>query len=294
MRGLKQVGMGKIEHSRHFMGRRDLLSKVMSFRPSPRAAASGQMPSDGAISITTPTRTALLTQIAALLAARKSFAVATLNLDHLVKLRRDPAFRAAYAAQSHVVADGNPVVWLQRLAGRPVELIPGSELIEPVVAMAARLGVPVALLGSTAETLALTSARLKADHPLLVIVACIAPPQGFDPEGQGGETALTQLAAAGARLCLVALGAPKQEVLAARGLRMLPETGFVSIGAGLDFIAGTQRRAPLWVRRIAMEWLWRMALSPRRLARRYLDCALILPGLALDAWASRVSRTKQP
>jgi exopolysaccharide biosynthesis WecB/TagA/CpsF family protein len=230
-------------------------------------------------------------QIAALLAARKGFAVATLNLDHLVKLRRDPAFRAAYAAQTHVVADGNPVVWLHRLAGHPVDLVPGSELIEPLVAMAARLGVPVALLGSTAQTLALASARLQADHPGLRVAGCIAPPQGFDPAGPSGEAALTALAATGARLCLVALGAPKQEVLAARGLQMLPETGFVSIGAGLDFIAGTQKRAPLWMRRIAMEWLWRMALSPGRLARRYLDCALILPGLVRNAWAARLSGT---
>jgi UDP-N-acetyl-D-mannosaminuronic acid transferase (WecB/TagA/CpsF family) len=59
--------------------------------------------------------------------------------------------------------------------------------------------------------------------------------------------------------------------------------GFVSIGAGLDFIAGFQTRAPLWVRRIAMEWLWRMLSDPRRLAKRYLDCALVLPDLALAA-----------
>lgn len=263
---------------------------MMSFRSSPDPGAPSPMPSQHGVLITTPTRAALLAEVEALMTARRGFALATLNLDHLVKLGRDPAFRAAYAAQTHVVADGNPVVWLQRLAGRPVDLVPGSELITPLVAMAARLGVPIALLGSTAQTLALTSARLMADHPLLSIVACIAPPQGFDPATEAGEAALAQLAQTGARLCFLALGAPKQEILAARGHTLLPQTGFVSIGAGLDFIAGTQKRAPLWVRRIAMEWLWRMALSPRRLARRYFDCALILPGLALTAWTSRPPR----
>ena len=260
------------------------MHKVMSFRPDedpvPKAEPSG-------VCITTPTRAALLAEVEGLLCARQGFALATLNLDHLVKLRRDPNFRAAYAAQTHVVADGNPVVWLQRLAGRPVDLVPGSELITPLVAMAARLGVPVALLGSTEETLALAAGRLVADHPGLALVARIAPPQGFAPDGATGDAALRQLADSGARLCLVALGAPKQEILAARGHGLLPQVGFVSIGAGLDFIAGTQKRAPLWVRRIAMEWVWRMALSPRRLARRYLDCALILPGLALSAWRAR-------
>ena len=258
----------------------------MTFRPGPVGMAPANR-DQTPIAITTPTRAALMAQIEALLTARRGFALATLNLDHLVKLGRDPAFRAAYAAQTHVVADGNPVVWLQRLAGHPVDLVPGSELITPLVAVAARIQVPVALLGSTELTLTLAAARLQADHPGLTVVARITPAQGFDPAAEAGEAALRQLAATGARLCFVALGAPKQEVLAARGHALLPEVGFVSIGAGLDFIAGTQKRAPLWVRRIAMEWLWRMALHPRRLARRYLDCALILPGLARDAWVAR-------
>ncbi|MGV8988683.1 MAG: WecB/TagA/CpsF family glycosyltransferase [Cypionkella sp.] len=244
-------------------------------------------PRPSAIAITTPTRAALLADIATLLDARQGFALATLNLDHLVKLDRLPDFRAAYTAQSHVVADGNPVVWLHRLAGRPVELVPGSELITPLANLAARLGVPVALLGSTAATLDQAAARLQADHPGLRVVAQIAPPQDFDPVGAQSAAVLDQLAGSGARLCFLALGAPKQEILAARGHAMLPGVGFVSIGAGLDFIAGHQTRAPLWVRRIAMEWVWRMALNPRRLARRYLDCGLILPGLARQAWRSR-------
>jgi N-acetylglucosaminyldiphosphoundecaprenol N-acetyl-beta-D-mannosaminyltransferase len=256
--------------------RSDRLNTVISFRP-------GSIPP----AITTPTRAALLAEVEARLRGRQGFALATLNLDHLVKLGRDPAFRAAYAAQTHVVADGNPVVWLQRLAGNPVDLVPGSELVEPLAALAGRLGVPVALLGSTADILALAATRLQVACPGLTVVARLAPPQGFDPAGPAGEAALRDLAASGARLCFLALGAPKQEILAARGRDSLPEVGFVSIGAGLDFIAGSQTRAPLWLRRLALEWAWRLMLSPGRLARRYLDCALILPGLALHAWRAR-------
>ena len=201
----------------------------------------------------------------------------------MVKLARDPAFRTAYLAQSHVVADGNPVVWVQKAAGQPVELIPGSELIAPVAALAARQDVPVALLGSTEAVLARAAAALEADHPGLRVVAKIAPPQGFDPAGAPGAAALEALAASGARLCFLALGAPKQEILAARGHGLLPQVGFVSIGAGLDFIAGAQVRAPVWVRRIAMEWAWRMLGNPRRLAKRYAQCALVLPGLMAQA-----------
>jgi N-acetylglucosaminyldiphosphoundecaprenol N-acetyl-beta-D-mannosaminyltransferase len=235
-----------------------------------------------------PTEAALMTDLETCLAQGRGFAIATLNLDHVVKLRRDAAFRAAYQAQSHVVADGNPIVWLMRLAGRPdVALVPGSELIAPVAALAARLGVPVALLGSTAPVLRTAADRLMADHPGLTVAACLAPPYGFDPTSPAADAVLDQVAASGARICLLALGAPKQEILAARGFARHPALGFLSIGAGLDFIAGHQTRAPVWVRKIAMEWLWRMLGNPRRLARRYLDCALVLPSLAGAAIRSR-------
>lgn len=235
-----------------------------------------------------PTEAALLADVEARLRVGQGFAIATLNLDHVVKMRRNGDFLRAYRAHSHVVADGNPIVWLSRLSGRPdVALVPGSELIEPVAALAARLGMPLAFLGSTEPVLRAAASALEADHPGLKVAACVAPPFGFDPEGPAADAMLDEIAASGARICLLALGAPKQEILAARGLARHPQLGFLSIGAGLDFIAGHQVRAPVWVRKIAMEWLWRMLSNPRRLARRYLDCALVLPSLTGTALAAR-------
>lgn len=234
-----------------------------------------------------PDRARLLAEVARRFAAREGFALATINLDHLVKLRRDPAFAAAYAAQDLVVADGNPVVWLSRLARRPVALVPGSEMVEPLARAAAQAGAPVALLGATPQALAAAAGVLRARVPGLVVAAQIAPPMGFDPDSPDAARVLAQVGASGARLVLLALGAPRQERLAARGRAMLPQVGFASIGAGLDFLAGTQVRAPAWVRAIAMEWLWRMLSNPRRLARRYAECALILPSEAARAWRLR-------
>jgi N-acetylglucosaminyldiphosphoundecaprenol N-acetyl-beta-D-mannosaminyltransferase len=238
--------------------------------------------------VNVPTEAALLQAVADCFAAGRGFAISTLNLDHMVKLRQNPAFRAAYRAQTQVVADGNPIVWLSRLAGRSdVRLVPGSEVIAPLCALAANHGVPVAFLGSTAPVLQAAARQLQIDHPGLKVAACQSPAFGFDPASAAADAMLDQIAASGAKLCFLALGAPKQEILAARGLARHPSLGFISIGAGLDFIAGHQIRAPLWVRSIAMEWLWRMATNPKRLARRYLDCALILPGLAGAALTER-------
>jgi exopolysaccharide biosynthesis WecB/TagA/CpsF family protein len=237
--------------------------------------------------VTVPSQAVLLADLRERISRGQGFAVATMNLDHAVKLRRDPAFRRAYAAQTHVTADGRPIVWLSRLAGRPVDLVTGSDLVEPLVGLCAEFGAPVAMLGSTQDVLCEAAARLRDRHPGLKIAALLSPPMGFDPEGAAAGGLIGDLARSGAQVCLLALGAPKQETFAARAFRDLPDTGFVSVGAGIDFVAGAQVRAPRLVRALALEWLWRLLGSPRRLLRRYASCAAILPALARDALALR-------
>ena len=246
--------------------------------------------SEGAspVTVNVPDTASLLTDLSARFEDGRGFSIATINLDHVVKLARDPAFRAAYAAHSHVTADGNPIVWLERLAGRKdVSLVPGSELIAPVAALAAEKNVPVALFGATESSLKLAARALEAQNPGLKVVATLAPPMGFDPASEAAGEMIGEIGKSGARLVFLALGAPKQERFAARAAEMLPEVGFMSIGAGLDFISGEQKRAPLWVRKIAAEWLWRLASSPKRLAARYGACILALPGLTLRALKAR-------
>jgi exopolysaccharide biosynthesis WecB/TagA/CpsF family protein len=242
---------------------------------------------DAAVRITHPDRAALLADVSERLAAGRGFALATLNLDHLEKLRRLPDFRAAYAAQDMVVADGNPVVWLSRIAGRPVGLVPGADLVLPLARIAAERDVPVALVGSTPAALDGAAAALRAAAPGLRVALRHAPAMGFDPAGPEGAAVLDRIAASGAGLCLIALGAPRQEMLAARGRAVLPAVGFASVGAGLDFLAGAQRRAPVWMRRVALEWLWRASQDPARLGPRYLRGIAALPGLALSALRMR-------
>lgn len=224
------------------------------------------------------------------MATGQGFAIATLNLDHLTKLRSTGRFRAAYDAQDFVTADGNPIVWCSRLGRQPVTLLPGSDLIEPLCRLAAELALPIGLVGSTEDSLAGAAEALRRRIPGLHIAARIAPPMGFDPASPAADAILRQLDAAGVRLCLLALGAPKQEMLAARGRTVTPGMGFASIGAGLDFLSGHQRRAPRWVRRLALEWLWRLLSSPGRLTRRYASAFRILPGHLWRSWRQRHNR----
>ena len=242
---------------------------------------------NGEIAVNIATRHALEAEVTGRLLQGRGFALATLNLDHLVKLAADPAFRAAYQKQDLVVADGNPIVWLARLARQPVTLMPGSDLVIPLAGWAKDTGQTVALVGSTDDSLLRAAEALRAAVPGLVVACTIAPPFGFDPEGPQADTILRDVAESGARLCFIALGAPKQELFAARGRVTAPQVGFASIGAGLDFLSGSQVRAPLWVRKLALEWLWRLLSQPRRMFTRYAQCFGILPGHVLRAAKQR-------
>ena len=221
-------------------------------------------------------------------AARRGFALATINLDHLVKLGADLAFRNAYAGHDLIVADGRPIAWLSKLAGNPVSVLPGSDLVFPLCRLAVAQGVSVALVGSTKTALDDARRVLTTKIPGLQVVLCLSPSQGFDPAGGEADDVLQAVVDSGARMCLLALGAPRQERLAHRGLERAPDVGFVSVGAGLDFLGGHQTRAPAWARRFALEWLWRALSSPKRLGPRYLRCIAILPAQVVQALKLRM------
>jgi len=238
---------------------------------------------DQTIRITIPDRAALLGEVRRRFRAGEGFALATVNLDHLAKMTASPDFARVYARQDIVVADGWPITVLSRLAGRPVARLPGSDLVVPLCRLAAQEGAEVALVGSTEQALCDAAAVLEGQVPGLRITLRIAPPQGFDPMGPAAEDILRRLADGGIGLCFLALGAPKQEALAARGRGIAPAVGFASVGAGLDFLGGHQVRAPRWMRAVGLEWLWRMLGSPWRMVPRYARSAMVLPVQAVRA-----------
>lgn len=209
--------------------------------------------------------------------------VFTLNLDHVVKMRKDAKFRAAYLQAGLITADGFPIVLACRLQGKRVSRVAGSDLIAPIIAEAARSGKSIYLFGSNSEVLNKTSRVIQELNAGLKIAGVFAPPQGFDPASEDARRCIEAMGHSGADLCFVALGAPKQELFADYAKSILPNVSFVCIGAGLDFIAGAQVRAPYWMQHWNLEWLWRAAGNPRRLLYRYLLCMAALPGILARA-----------
>lgn len=212
----------------------------------------------------------------------ESFAAFTLNLDHIVKLRQDAGFRAAYSSARFVTADGAPIAHLASQSGVTVMRTTGADLVEPLAMEAARLGLPIYLFGTTPDALARSGSHLtEMTGHRLNIIGTSSPPFGLDPEGPIADRELERIRASGARLCLVAIGAPKQELFAARGIAKGITVGFVCVGAALDFLAGKQRRAPRVMQVNGLEWLWRLTTSPRRLSGRYARCALVLADILI-------------
>lgn len=214
--------------------------------------------------------------------AGRGFTLFTLNMDHLVKRRSDPRFNAAYARADIVTADGQPIVALARRQGAQLERTTGADLILPLCAASEAARVPVFLFGASDESLEGACRELRRRFPRLDLRGCESPAMGFDPASHAAVAAGRRIAASGARICFVALGAPKQEMfadaMAARG----DGVGYVCIGAALDFISGHQKRAPLVFQRTGLEWAYRLFSQPLRLGGRYARCMLLYARLRLE------------
>lgn len=229
------------------------------------------------------------------------FTLFTLNLDHLVKLRVSPDFRSAYGRADLVTADGWPIVWLAGRQNVQLQRATGADLVEPLCQAAAARDLGLYFIGPGPKAQAAALDKLSGRFAGLRVAGTEAPRL---PSGEGAQMlaamdlqAMAQrITDSGARLCFVSLGAPKQEILADALAPLCPQVGFICVGAALDFIAGEARRAPGWMQRSKLEWLWRLANDPRRLAVRYGQCGLLFLGLALGLTGERasVSRGGQP
>jgi N-acetylglucosaminyldiphosphoundecaprenol N-acetyl-beta-D-mannosaminyltransferase len=181
-----------------------------------------------------------------------------------MRARRDPGLRAAIARAALVTADGVGTVWAPRLAGLAVpERAPGIDLAVALLARAGALGYDAFLLGA-AEGVA--EAAAEALRILAPDVRVTGLWRG-DPRPGSDNEALTRVRASGARLLIVAYGAPAQELWIARNLRALPGVVAIGVGGALDMLAGRTPRAPHWMRAAGLEWLYRLARQPARWRR---------------------------
>ncbi len=220
--------------------------------------------------------------------------VCACNVDMLVQSYRDQSFRRQLSDADLVLPDGVPLVWLLRRSGiAGAERVAGPDLMLDVCAAAATSGIPIGFYGGREEVVAACAASLLDRFPGLEISLRISPPYRTLTSDEDDE--IRQLiVGSGVRILFVALGCPKQERWIHRH-RDLPVV-MLGVGAAVDFHAGSVRRAPLWMQRNGLEWLFRLGMEPRRLWRRYLvGNSLFLALVATEAaqrstWAALRSR----
>jgi len=223
-----------------------------------------------------------LARLEELVAARAGGYVVTPNVDHVVLAERDEELRAAYAGAALSLVDGMPLVWLSRVLGQGLpERIAGADLVGPLAALAAARGWRVSLIGGRPGVGLAARDRLVLEHPDLQVVGVEAPEPGFEGDAEACAELVVRVRATRPELVLVALGCPKQELFMHRFAAELAPAVALGVGAAIDFLAGTSRRAPGWMSRVGLEWAFRLAQEPRRLAHRYLVRDRAIAGIAL-------------
>lgn len=197
--------------------------------------------------------------------------VVTPNVDHIMTLQKNEAFREAYAGAALSLLDGRPVQWAVRWLGLPpIEKVSGSDLLPALCAHGAERGWRIFFAGGGNEDeLRECLARIGRRYPGLTLGG-YCPPRGFERDEAESGRLLEAIRTFNADLVMMAVGAPKSEIWLARHENEIGRGVGLCIGAGLRMLAGMERRAPLWMQRAGLEWAWRMSGDPRRLWRRYL------------------------
>jgi N-acetylglucosaminyldiphosphoundecaprenol N-acetyl-beta-D-mannosaminyltransferase len=188
----------------------------------------------------------------------------------VMESQRDPELLRIHNAAGMVTPDGMPLVWLLKLGGiRRADRIYGPDLMLATFERAEARRYRHFLYGVTDDTIARLSANLTARYPGTVIAGSYAPP--FRPlTAEEDAEVVRKINASGADIIWVGLSTPKQERWMATHRDRLEAPVLIGVGAAFDFHAGLKRQAPRFIQRSGFEWLFRMAIEPRRLWRRYL------------------------
>ncbi|RSM84331.1 glycosyltransferase [Kibdelosporangium aridum] len=213
--------------------------------------------------------------------------ILTANVDIVRAISRDRSLVELASTATLTVADGMPLVWAGRIAGSEIpERVTGSSLVHTLSHAAALDGRSVFLLGGAPGVAERAAAVLQAQSPGLKIAGIAAPPVGFDQSEDSLQSVIDSVVLAQPSLVLIGMGFPKQEKLIQRLRAVMPNAWYVGCGAGIPMASGDSRRAPASMQRLGLEWLHRLVMEPRRLARRYLRddlpfAVMLLAGAAM-------------
>lgn len=191
----------------------------------------------------------------------------SINAAKLVACDRDPGLASFIAEADLVNADGQAVVWGARLLGHAVpERVAGIDLMHQLIAAAEQLELGVYIVGGREPVLEAALARISSLHPMVRIAGA---EHGYYSDGEQDEV-VERINSSGAAILFLAMSSPRKEDFLARNRDLLNVSLAMGVGGAIDVLAGETRRAPLWMQRAGVEWLYRVIQEPRRMWRRYL------------------------
>ncbi|GMW07318.1 MAG: WecB/TagA/CpsF family glycosyltransferase [Gammaproteobacteria bacterium] len=219
--------------------------------------------------ITIATRQSAREDLLARLRDRTGGYVCFVNAHVAVTARENQDVMTAVNGSFMSLPDGRPVYVAGRLMGiRPLEPIPGPDFLESVLAVEAQPPLRHYFLGARREVLDRLAEVIVRRFPTTAIAGTYSPPFRSMSEAEWQDIFST-IRATRPDVVWVGLGAPRQELFMSAHWRSLAPAVLLGVGAAFDFMAGSVARAPLWMRRLGLEWCFRLISEPRRLWRRY-------------------------
>lgn len=197
---------------------------------------------------------------------------------HIVGINVDQAVRVIENEYSHrifdeaelVFTDGKPIIWMSKWLKRPiVEKVSGPDLMLLLCERAAQRKYKIFLLGCAEGVAANAAKKLEMLYPGLQCVGTYSPPFGFDNSATEIEKIVRMLKESRADQLFVGLGSPKQDIFIYENMNKYQIPVSYSMGAAIDFIGGSVKRAPRWMCELGLEWFHRMIHNPRKLVKRY-------------------------
>lgn len=194
----------------------------------------------------------------------KGLNVVTLNAEMVIAAQKDSNLDRIIRHSSLIIADGAGVVWALSLAGHSVERLPGIELADATLELAAKLGKKVSLIGGKPEVLTQLLNVIKTRYPEIILAGCH---HGYFADDDAAEI-LTTISQTEPDLILVALGVPRQEFFIDKyRAEYFPKAALIGVGGSFDVWTGNVKRAPEIMRKLNLEWFWRLIKEPWRANR---------------------------
>ena len=207
--------------------------------------------------------------------------VVTPNIDHIVKLQKDNRFLDAYRKAGLVAVDGTPIVLLAKFYKNPLkEKITGPVLTEKVIKMASDNKFSVFFLGAGDGVGEIAAKNLLGRYHDFNYVGFYSPPFGFEKNDEERKKIISILNESEANIVVAGMGSPKTEIFLSEIYDQLNCNVILSVGAAIDFFAGTVKRCPNWINKIGMEWFYRFIKEPKRMFRRSFIDDMAFFGLA--------------